>query len=138
MVVSRLGASWPLVVVAGVGTGLALGFAHFSPLRALALGLLIGCVGLLGIEIINMAQYGTLSLSGPPAKVWWCGDTYSPSGSFTAGLGDEDGPPYVQLLTTPADYSVYSTFNGQPGESCGATGPLLVQVGPREYKIYNP
>ena len=138
IVFPRLGASWPVVVVAAVGTIMTFWPAHVSGARALALGLIVGCVGLVGIEIVNEAQYGTLSLSGPPAKVWWCGDTYSPSGSFTTGLGDEDGPPYVQLLTTPADYSVYGTFNGQPGISCGATGPLLVQVGSGKYKIYNP
>lgn len=138
MVFPRLGASWPVVVVAAVGTAIALRLAHLSKLRALVLGVVVGGVGLLGIEIINVAQYGTLSLSGPPAKVWWCGDTYTPSGAITSGLGNGDGPPDVQMLTTPAAYSVYGTYNGHPGESCGATGPLLVQVGPREYKIYNP
>jgi hypothetical protein len=112
--------------------------SHFSRRSALALLLVVTCAGLLGIEVVNEAQYGTLSLSGPPTKIWWCGDTYRPSGAVTHGLGNGDSPPFVQMLTTPAAYSVYGTYNGQPGESCGATGPLLVQVGPKEYKIYNP
>jgi len=140
VVFARLGASWPVVVVGAVGTGLALRLTRLSRRRALALLLVVGSVGLVGIEVINDAQYGTLSLSGPPANVTWCGDTYWPSGAVTHGLGSGagDGTPLVQILTTPAAYSVYGTYAGQAGESCGATGPLLVQVGPGEYKIYNP
>jgi hypothetical protein len=138
VVVARLGASWPVVVVATTGTALSLWFGRLS--RRLGLGLLlaVGGAGLLWIEAVNIVQYGSLALTGPPAKVWWCGDSYTPSGAVTRGLSDGDGPPFNQILTTPAAYSVYGVDNGDPGTTCGATEPLLVQVGPGRYEVYNP
>ena len=100
--------------------------------------LVVGCAGLVGIEGVNEAQYGTLSLSGPPALVWWCGDTYRPSGAVTGTLAEGDGPPFSQILTTPAAYSVYAVSSGGPRVSCGATGPVLVQIGSHRYEVYNP
>ncbi len=136
VVLARLGASWPVVVVAVVGTGLSLWLGNTSRLRALSLVVVVAAAGLLGLEGVNAAQYGTLSLSGPPAHVWWCGDTYSASGAVTGGLAQGDGPPFSQILTTPAAYSVYAGYRA--GTTCGATGPLLVQIGPGRYEIYNP
>jgi hypothetical protein len=126
------------VAVAAAGTATAVLLAHGSRACALTALLVVGGSGLLGIEIVNEVQYGTLSLTGPPAKVWWCGDTYQPSAAASHGLGGGDGPPFVQVLTTPAAYSVYAMDNRASGASCGATGPLLVQIGQGEYTIYNP
>ena len=136
MVIARLGASWPVVVVAALGAGVAMWFAKYSRRLLITVSLVVGCVGLLGIEGVNQVQYGTLALWGPPAKVWWCGDTYRPSGLITHGLGMGDAPPFRQFLTTPAAYSVYVPGGGSG--TCGATGPLLVQVGPRDYMVYHP
>ena len=138
VVFAELGASWPVVVVASAGTGMALWLAHARRRLALVVPLVVGCVGLVGIEGVNEAQYGTLSLSGPPALVWWCGDTYRPSGAVTDTLAEGDGPPFSQILTTPAADSVYAVYSGGPRVSCGATGPVLVQIGARRYEVYNP
>jgi hypothetical protein len=104
MVAARLGASWPVVVVAVTGTRVSLWSGHLSRRLGLGLVLAVCCVGLLWIEAVNVVQYGTLALNGPPAKV--C--------------------------------SVDGVDNGGPGVSCGATEPLLVQVGPGRYEVSNP
>lgn len=134
--VMRLGGSWPVICTAAAGIGMTYWLRGASVRRAMTAFLVVGLAGLFIIEAVNVFQYGTMSLTGPPTTIRWCGDSYRPSGSVTHGLGNGDGPPFAQLLTTPAAYSVYGTY--RPGFSCGATGPLLVELHPRVYAVYNP
>ena len=136
--VFRFGASWPVVGAVTVGTTVSAFVGGATYRGAIVFTLVVTLVGLAWIETIDVVQYGTLSLVGTPPMVTWCGNTYRPNGSTVGALSRDDGPPWVQMLTTPSGFAVFGTYTGQVGQSCGATGPLYVQTWSGVYATYNP
>jgi len=132
-----LGPSWEVVLVAAAGSAAAVRFARGAR-RVAAIALLVVAVAGLGwIEVINAVQYGTLSLSGAPPLVRWCGTTYKPDGVIAATASNGAGSRYSKILRTPSGDDVFGV--ALPGHgSCGSTGPLFVDVGRGRYAAYDP
>ncbi|MGD0380706.1 MAG: hypothetical protein ABSC30_12055 [Acidimicrobiales bacterium] len=144
--------TWTLASIVGMGPNLdvVLG-AAFGSAVAILLGrgagrialitlLVVALTGIGWIELINTAQYGTLSLTGAPPLVRWCGTTYRPSGVVTADPSAGAGPRYTKILHTPSGYDVFGVALGAR-RSCGTSatiGPLFVAMGRARYAAYDP
>jgi hypothetical protein len=132
-----LGPSWAVVLVAALGTAGAVRFAGVARRMAAVTLLVVAVTGLSWIEMVNQVQYGTLSLTGPPPLVRWCGTTYRPSGVITATASTGTGPRYSKILRTPSGSDVFGVALRGRGR-CVAIGPLFVGVGDGRYAAYDP
>jgi hypothetical protein len=135
-----LGPRLEVVLVAAFGAAGTIRFGRGAGRVAVITLLVVALTGLGWIELINKAQYGTLSLTGPPPLVRWCGTTYQPSGVVTAQPSAGAGPKYSEILQTPSGYDVFAVALGAQ-RSCGSsatTGPLFVAIGTSRYAAYDP
>jgi hypothetical protein len=131
-----LGPSWKVVVVAAIGSAVAVRYARVTRRVAVVTLLVVAMTGLGWIELINEVQYGTLALTGAPPQVHWCGTTYVPNGVVAATPSTGAGPAYSEILRTPSGDAVFGVaLRGR--RSCGASGPLFVGVGPGRYAAYD-
>jgi hypothetical protein len=135
--VAGLGPSWKVVVVAAVGSGGAVRFAHGARRLAVVTLVVVALAGLGWIELINSVQYGTLALTGAPPMVRWCGTAYRPSGVITAAPSTGAGPAYSKILRTPSGYDVFGVALGGHG-ACGTSGAVFVRVGHGLFAAYDP
>jgi hypothetical protein len=131
-----LGPTWPVVLVGAIGAAAALRIAHLSRRAALATMVAVGLAGMGWIELINVAQYGTLSLSGPPPVIRWCGAAYEKSAVAVATPPASDGAPDASVLRTPSGYDVFGVAPERAG-ACGSQGALFVEVGPARFVVYD-
>jgi len=132
-----LGPSWEVALVAGLGSAGAVRFARGTRRVAAITFVVVAVAGFGWIEMVNTVQYGTLSLSGAPPLVRWCGATYKPDGVITASTSTGAGPSYSKILRTPSGDDVFGVALRGRG-SCGTSGPLFVGVGPGRYAAYDP
>jgi hypothetical protein len=135
-----LGPSLDVVLVAALGAAGAIRFGRGAIRVALITLLVVALTGLGWIELINKAQYGTLSLTGAPPLVRWCGTTYKASGIVTAEPSAGAGPKYSKILQTPSGYDVFGVAL-IAHRSCGTSatiGPLFVAIGTARYAAYDP
>ena len=132
----HLGPTWPVVAAAAAAVGAAVRLARAARRTALGAAALVAVAGIGWIELVDTVQYGTLSLSGPPALVRWCGTTYRTSGLTTTMPAVEGGPAYAPVLRTPSGEDVYGA-SAPRGERCGTSLPLFVAVGPARYLLYS-
>ncbi len=135
-----LGPGLDVVLVAALGSAGAIRFGRGGGRVAVVTLLVVALIGLGWIELINKAQYGTLSLTGAPPLVRWCGTTYTPSGVVTAEPSAGAGPKYSKILETPSGYGVFGVaLGGHRSCGTGATiGPLFVAIGRARYAAYDP
>ena len=132
-----LGPTWPVVAAAALGTGAVFALARVSVRVVVAAVVLVAAGGLAWIEAVNLAQYGTLSLSGPPPLVRWCGTTYRPDGIAATAPGPEATPPYAQVLRTPSGHDVYGVAP-TVSHPCPAGGALFMEDHPGRWLVYGP
>lgn len=133
-----LGPSWEVAVVAALGVAGAVRFARASRRVAVVTMAVIAIAGLGWIEMINEVQYGTMSLSGAPPLVRWCGITYKPTGVVAAAPSTGAGPSYSRILRTPSGYDVFGVALQQHHSCASTTGPLFVGVGTARFDAYDP
>jgi hypothetical protein len=126
-----------VVLVAALGSGVAVHYGRGARRAAVITLLVVGLTGIGWIEVLNKVQYGTLALTGAPPLVRWCGITFRPSGVVSADPSTGAGPKYSTILRTPSGYDVLGVAPGA-ARSCGASGPLFVRVGQGRFATYDP
>jgi hypothetical protein len=135
--VAGLGPSWGVVLLAAAGTAAGVRLAHAARRVVVVTLVVVAMTGLGWIELVNVVQYGTLALTGPPPLVRWCGATYRPSGVVTAAPSTGIGPRYTKILRTPSGHDVFGvTLQGH--HACGRPGAVFVSVGPGRFAAYDP
>jgi hypothetical protein len=129
-----LGPTWPVVAVAAIGAGASVAAARASARVAVVAVVLVGVSGLAWIETVNEVQYGTMSLTGAPPLIRWCGTTYRPDGMSATAPGT---PASSKILRTPSGHDVYGVepHGRQP---CAAGGVVFVESGAGRYLVYGP
>jgi hypothetical protein len=132
-----LGPSFVVVLVAALGSGVAVRYGRGARRAAVITLLVVAVTGIGWIEVLNKVQYGTLALTGAPPLVRWCGTTFRPSGVIAARPSAGAGPGYSTILRTPSGYDVFGVTPGA-ARSCGASGPLFVRVGEGRFAAYDP
>ncbi|HVA04535.1 MAG TPA: hypothetical protein VMU64_12425 [Acidimicrobiales bacterium] len=132
-----LGPGLEVVLVAALGSAVAVRFGRAARRVALITLVVIALSGVGWIELINKAQYGTLALTGAPPLVRWCGTTFKPSGVITSNLSSGTGPRYSKILKTPSGYDVFGVALARH-RSCGTSGPIFVGLRAARYAAYDP
>jgi hypothetical protein len=130
------GPTWPVVLVGAVGAAISVRIAHLPRRTALMTMVAVALAGMGWIELVNIAQYGTLSLSGPPPLIRWCGATYQKSAVVVSTPPPADGARDTMILRTPSGYDVFGVAPPRTA-ACGAQSTLSVEVGTARFIVYD-
>ena len=132
-----LGPSWAVVATAALGAGATFVVARASARVALTAVIVIGVGGMAWVESVNEARFGTLSLTGTPPLVRWCGTTYRPDGMAATAPGRSGPAASTEILRTPSGHDVYAPSSPGP-RPCTAGGALYIEAGPGHWLVYGP
>jgi len=138
LLIALHGVNWVTAVLAGALGALSLFVIQRRLLGPLLAGLLILAVGMLAVEAINLAQYRSLSLDGPPSTIQVCGRSYVAGRTISPAMarGPRDGGvaldqvlrsakvPLHEVASTPSGSAIFA------GPGCGGPQPPVLVFSP--------
>lgn len=130
------GFDWVSLVGGLVAGTVVFAVVHRKVTGPLVFGALLLVPSFAALEAVNVLEFDTLSLDGPPPTLHWCGRDYV-LGSRT--FPRPDTPPGSQsdrvVLLTPSGATVYSGAGCTPAQA-GVPTLLFTPTGPSAWRAY--
>lgn len=130
------GFDWVSLVGGVVAGTVAFALVHRPVTGPLVFGAVLLVLSFAALEAVNVLEFHTLSLDGPPPTLHWCGRDYV-LGSRT--FPRPDTPPESRndrvVLLTPSGAAVYSGIGCAPAQA-GVPTLLFTPTGPSTWHAY--
>jgi hypothetical protein len=133
------GICWEALVLAAPAMVLVTAAFRFRDILVTVSVVVLLCVAFLVVEGVDLYSYHSLSLSGTPRMILWCGQDMAPQGLPVVAHSDADferlahGGPVTEVGVTPAGSEVIAAGRNA---SWGCPWQLYVALGNDRWRYY--